>query len=103
MTGKRKRPQKTYGKRSSHGKQSQRARDMFFPPTDQIDMSQQPTQAPPVPPKPKSQKEATMPVQASEENISTVAAFSGCTPETAARYLKVRTLCLGYSCAAVER
>jgi len=85
MTGKRKRPN-TYGRRNSN-KQSQPARSMFFPPTDQIDMSQQP---PPVPPKPKSQKEATMPVQASEENISTVAAFSGCTEETAARYLRVR-------------
>lgn len=92
MTGKRKRssnPQ-TYGRRNTNNsKQWQRARSMFFPSTDQIDMSQQPT-APPVPPKPRSQKEAMMPAQASEDTINTVVAFSGCTPEAAARYLRVK-------------
>jgi len=60
---------------------------MFFPPTDQIDMSQQP---PPVPPnKPRSQKEATMAVQASPANIELVVSVVACTPEVAERYLRV--------------
>lgn len=99
MTGKRKRSEpRTYGRRSNNphsvGKQAQLAREMFFPSTDKIDMSQQPTppkNPPPVPPKPRSQKEATMAVVPSEENIQLVTSFAFCSREIAERYLKVRT------------
>lgn len=58
--------------------------DMFFP--SNPDLSQDP---PNVPPRPKSQKEATMASEPTQEQIDIVTAFTEATREQAVRYLKV--------------
>ena len=60
---------------------------MFFPNSNDIDISQQP---PPLPLKKfTSQKAATMPPEPDEENILTFMAFTDAPRENAIRYLKV--------------
>jgi hypothetical protein len=92
MTRKRKH-QITYGKRQ-RGKPhhsptlSSDGIEMFFPNRDQIDAEQKP---PPQPPRPISQKAASMPAEPEEDKVQTFLAIAqGMSRGEAVRYLKVR-------------
>lgn len=94
MTRKRKHKQQiTYGKRQRGKPQhsptlSSDGIEMFFPNSDSVDLEQKP---PPQPPRPISQKAATMPAEPSEEDVQTFMAIAeGVGRSDAVRYLKVR-------------
>lgn len=71
---------------------------MFFP--SNPDLSQKPPVIPARPPR--SQKEATMAVEPSQENIDNVTAFCGMDRATAVRYLKVSGW-IGWDCEECGR
>ena len=86
---------KTYGKQG-RGRLQRRLIDlssdsdieMFFPDSNNIDTSQKPLPAPP--PRPTSQKAASMPAEPDEDKISMVIDFTGGMSRVdAIRYLKV--------------
>lgn len=79
-----KRKVQTYGKQAHRRLRPARAMS-FFP--SNYDTSQQPSHPPPRPPR--SQKEATMASEPSDDNIANVSAFTGMDRGTAVRYLKV--------------